>query len=289
MKKMLMILLAACGVSGNDEAAQAHGGILNAEASCANYHGLHPLHWLPNKADANACDLTAVSHPETFIPAHIYLAAYHAGTLVAFKDPLVNYATGSASIPKFGVDGFWEESDHAGSEGYLWWGRGSNGYNLAIGRESYTWLSPSLSGLLNPLPAVPTTYVQYAATKPYFTGGLGGEGSIPLGSLSNASIKLFTTNPIHGVFSFDLTADGQTRRFNVPLKRSVLEKRGASKRPEELYRLKNGIEQGAAIIDCVSGVLPGCVFPTNGPRGEGSEEAYEASGVFLAQLQSFLW
>ncbi len=283
-----LIVLVACGSNTSNAAEPAHGGVLNSKKPCANYSGLEPLPWLPNKADTYACELTAVSHPATFVPRPSYLAAYQAGKLVAFKDPYVKYDTGSASIPQFATEGFWGESDHVGSEGYLWWGRSSTGYSLAIGRESYTWLKTSLAGYPNPLPAMPTTYLQHAATQPHFSGGLGGEGIIPLGKVKNASIKIFTTNPIHGILSFDLTADGQTRTFNVPLKRSLLESRGASKNPEELYRLKNGIEAGGEITDCISDLLPGCVFQTPGPRGEGSKEAYEAKGVFFGTASEFL-
>lgn len=207
--------------------------------------------WLPPGASQNACSQYASNAGVGAINygGSYKMAAFSKdGKLAGLRNPDLGRED---PTPKDTYDpAAWEQSGSSGPVGELWWGRRDN-MHLFVGQESKVRLTVEASRGPMPGPAerqarmlaivaqaqamaankpVPQSaydnllfirrsmeYRQIGGTDATFRGGLGGDGLIPPGKISDAKLKLENLPAYKGVLSFEMKVDGVARRFSFPV------------------------------------------------------------------------
>lgn len=205
--------------------------------------------WPVNGADWNACHLTVLGaglEPLDGEPLD-KLAAFAGGALVGLRSQSLPDGQGDTIATYQPHD--WTESGSIGPRGELWWGRAGNRH-VAVGQQSTvrlqgksTLIAASLRAeymdfLMRRMMSVTQktpmarkagderfmvfqrkqiSYAQHAATHATFTGGLGGDGQILPGAVSNARLELDSDPAIVGQLSFDVMVDGVRRHIAFQL------------------------------------------------------------------------
>lgn len=207
--------------------------------------------WLPPGASQNACSQHASNGGVGAINygGSYKMAAFSKdGKLAGLRNPDLGRED---PTPKDTYDpAAWEQSGSSGPVGELWWGRRDN-MHLFVGQESKVRLTVEASRGPVPGPAerqarmlaivaqaqamaankpVPQSaydnllfihrsmeYRQIGGTDATFRGGLGGDGFIPPGKISDAKLKLDNLPAYKGVLSFEMKVDGVARRFSFPV------------------------------------------------------------------------
>ncbi|TWI64354.1 hypothetical protein IP91_03123 [Pseudoduganella lurida] len=200
--------------------------------------------------------------------------------------------------------GDWLEKGSTGVPGELWWGRTADRH-IFVGQESPVRLRkattqvpaavrPALQDFhmrrmmalvqKKPMVAKPgderfkvfpkavMNYGQHAATMATFDGGLGGDGKIPPGQVSNARLELATSPGIKGTLQFDLVIDGQTRHFSLPV---AVESEEQHLRATQAGDPRVQCNLGWEALNVVS--RNDCVIP----NGATFKEMYDATGAFF--------
>ena len=262
MKKIIrgtlfLTMAMACGFVGADSlrnCMQPNNGVLP-----------DSMPWLPNGANQNACNQMMISSALQVTNASDSsdgVAAFKDGKLAGMRDRSLRMAKPVLMDPSA-----WQESADTGRLGELWWGR-TGDWHVFAGQESHVRLAQGAAALSQsemaqrlaelkrqmdalknkqpppaPLPVVADSglfrqrtmeYRQIGGTRTSFKGGLGGEGDIPSGKVSNARLKLETAPTLKGVLSFDLDVDGTTRTFSFPVMANTTRKDNRSlASPEE--------------------------------------------------------
>lgn len=207
--------------------------------------------WLPAGASQNVCSQYSSNAGvgATNYGSSQKMAAFSKdGKLVGLRNPDVGRED---PAPKDTYDpAAWEQSGSTGPVGELWWGRRDN-LHLFVGQESKVRLNVEASRGPMPGPAerqarmlaivaqaqamaankpIPQSaydnllfihrsmeYRQIGGTDATFRGGLGGDGFIPPGKISDAKLKLDSLPSYKGVLSFEMKVDGVARRFSFPV------------------------------------------------------------------------
>ncbi|RFP19068.1 MULTISPECIES: hypothetical protein [unclassified Duganella] len=207
--------------------------------------------WLPAGASQNVCSQFSSNAGvgATNYGGSYKMAAFSKdGKLAGLRNPDLGRED---PAPKDTYDpAAWEQSGSTGPVGELWWGRRDN-MHLFVGQESKVRLTVEASHGPMPGPAerqarmlaivaqaqamaankpIPQSaydnllfihrsmeYRQIDGTDATFRGGLGGDGFIPPGKISDAKLKLDNLPAYKGVLSFEMKVDGVARRFSFPV------------------------------------------------------------------------
>jgi hypothetical protein len=231
------------------------------------------------------------------------MAAFSKNLLTAIR-PGDNPTPGPLSAPVYKASE-WLESGSTGVPGELWWGRTEH-QHIFLGQESHLRLAKSstqvpasvrpalqdffmrrMMSIVQKQPMVRkpgderfrlfprerVSYEQHAATTASFDDGLGGDGLIAPGKVSNARLDLLTYPGIKGVLRFNLIIDGENRQFTIPVRAaSEQEHLRATQSNEDKAPECNGSWRNMIVT-----ATSGCII-SNGAQ---TKEMYDATGAFF--------
>jgi hypothetical protein len=303
MKRLILLTLLSTG-AGAALAGQ------ESISTCTEYK-VPVVRWSPQGTDTVVCHQTVVgAWLDQVLTGNNgeKMAAFSKNLLTAIR-PGDNATPGPLSAPVYKASE-WLESGSTGVPGELWWGRTEH-QHIFLGQESHLRLAksnrlvppsvwPAMQDffmrrmmsvvqkqpmVLKPgderfriFPRERISYEQHAATTATFDGGLGGDGLIVPGKVSNARLELLTHPGIKGVLRFDLAIDGENRQFTIPVRAaSEQEHLRATQSNDDKAKECNG-SWGNMIVTATSG----CII-SNGAQ---FTEMYDATGAFFGDRAS---
>jgi len=305
MKRLILLMLLGTGT----------GAVLAGQESistCTEYK-VPLVRWTPSGADTVACHQTVVG---AWIDQSLTggdgekMAAFSKNRLMAVR-PGDKANPGPLSAPAWQASE-WLESGSTGVPGELWWGRTEHRH-IFVGQESHLRLAKSskqIPASLRPalqdfytrrmmsvvqkqpmvlkpgderfrlFPRERVSYGQHAATMASFDDGLGGDGLIVPGKVSNARLELQTYPGIKGVLRFNLSVDGENREFTIPVRAaSEQDHLRATQSNDDKAQECNGSWRNMIVT-----ATSGCTI-SNGAK---TTEMYDATGAFFGDQASLV-
>jgi len=211
-------------------------------------------------------------------------------------------------VGTWGKPGVWKQFGSVGEPAVLWWGRSYEGDFMTVGYESYTFLAQQVMesvvktgpqpmmelayGKLFPFKADKVSYTMLSAPELVISGGLGGDNAKYQPALvTNAQLTLTTLPSLQGMMQLDVTIEGRSRTYKIPLKRNAKEKEDANTtRSTYLFRLRSGDihQEGDRIVDCARGIGAMQCHYDYYDMARKAREGYTASGIFFGPNSEYL-